>query len=123
MTYQEADRLVTILHMNFANFLPPSPEASAVKKGMWCGELQKYDYKRGMKAIELLIQTQQYAPTMYDLRTALGANGDYAREEPKQIEGPTFGTRDGNSAMYAADMDRVNKLMEDLDKELGGMRN
>lgn len=121
MTYEEADRLVTILHMNFAAFLPATPEASAVKKGMWCGELQKFDYKRGLDAVKMLLQTQQYPPTMYDLRQALGV--DRLHNDPAMIEGPTFDTAEGKAAMYTADMDRVNKLMTDLDKELAGMRN
>lgn len=122
MTYEEADRLVTIIHMNYAAFLPASPEASAVKKGMWCGELQKHDYKKGLTAVQNIIGTLQYPPTMYDLKQALGIGGDYKREDPGLISGPVFGTKDGNSAMYTADMDRVGKMLADLDKELAGIR-
>ena len=119
MTYEEADRLVTIIHMNFAAFLPPSPEASAVKKGMWCGELQKFDYKRGLDAVKMLLQTQQYPPTMYDLRQALGIGAEITRDDLQaRLPGPQFGSEEGFKAMYTSDPDRINKLMADLDAEI-----
>ena len=119
MTYAEADRLITILSMNYAAFLPAHPEAAAVKKGQWAGVLQKYDYKTGLRAIEDMMGTLQFPPTMYDLKMALGYGSE---TEVPQIEGPTFGTEEGNKAMYTADMDRVNKMMAELDKELAGVR-
>ena len=119
MTYQEADRLITILSMNYAAFMPTHPEAAAVKKGQWIGVLKGYDYTRGLKAIDDIMGSLQYPPTMYDLKMALGYGSEITLP---QIDGPTFGTEEGNAAMYTADMERVNKMMEDLDKELAGVK-
>ena len=119
MTYQEAERLVITLHMNFANFLPKETELAAAKKGQWMKELEPYEFRRGLEAVNTLVQTLQYPPTMYDLKTALGAGGEYTRDDLQaRLPGPTFGTEEGYAAMYTCDMDRVNKLMADLDYEL-----
>lgn len=119
MTYQEAERLVITLHMNFANFLPKEIELAAAKKGQWMKELEPYEFRRGLEAVNTLVQTLQYPPTMYDLKTALGAGGEYTRDDLQaRLPGPTFGTEEGYAAMYTCDMDRVNKLMADLDYEL-----
>ena len=37
--------------------------------------------------------------------------------------GMRYDTEEGAKALYTADMDRVNKLMADLDKELAGIKN
>lgn len=119
MTYQEAERLVITLHMNFANFLPKEIELAAAKKGQWMKELEPYEFRRGLEAVNTLVQTLQYPPTMFDLKTALGAGGEYTRDDLQaRLPGPTFGTEEGYAAMYTCDMDRVNKLMADLDYEL-----
>lgn len=119
MTYQEAERLVITLHMNFANFLPKEIELAAAKKGQWMKELEPYEFRRGLEAVNTLVQTLQYPPTMFDLKTALGAGGEYTRDDLQaRLPGPTFGTEEGYAAMYTCDMERVNKLMADLDYEL-----
>ena len=119
MTYEESSRLITMLTYNFAAFLPADPPAAAYKKGMWAEELQKYDFPRGQKAVKLLIQTSQFPPTIYDLRQALGVGEGMTRDDfQARLQGPTFDSKDGQQALYTADMERVNKLMADLDKEL-----
>ena len=120
MTDFEANRLILMLAYNFAGFMPNDIEGVAVKKGMWMDELTKYDEKIAEDAITMLIQTMQYPPKIADFREVVGVSVR-RNEQLVGIEGPTFGTQEGNSAMYTADMDRVNKLMADLDKELAGM--
>ena len=114
MTYEEADRLITILAMNYAAFMPMEPQAAAVKKGQWTGVLKDYEYKTGLKAIKDIMGSLQYPPTMYDLKMALGYGSE---TKIPQIEGPTFATEEGRQALYTADMDRVDKLMAELDAE------
>lgn len=124
MTYEEASRLITMLTYNFAAFLPAEPPAAAYKKGMWAEELMKHDFLSGQKAVKLMIQTLQYPPTIYDLRQALGVGGELTRDDMvARLPGPTYDTEEGAKALYTADMDRVNKLMAELDKELAGITN
>lgn len=114
MTYDEANRLVLTLNMNFAAFLPKEVDLAAAKKTMWASELQKYDFKAGLKAVQTLIQTLQYPPTMWDLKSTLGVGGDLTRDDIQaRLPGPTFGPE-----MYSADMDRVDRMMAALDEEL-----
>lgn len=119
MTYQEAERLVITLHMNFANFLPKEIELAAAKKGQWMKELEPYEFRRGLEAVNTLIHTLQYPPTMFDLKTVLGVGGEYTRDDLQaRLPGPTFGTEEGYRAMYTSDMTRVDRIMAELDREL-----
>lgn len=114
MTYEEATRLVLTLNMNFAAFLPKEIDLAAAKKSMWTSELMKHDFHKGLEAVQTLIQTLQYPPTMWDLKTTLGVGGELTRDDIQaRLPGPTFGPE-----MYSADMDRVDRLMAALDEEL-----
>ncbi len=120
MTEFEANRLVLTLSMNFAKFMPLEIEAAAVKRGMWMRELAKYDFKQGLEAAKKIINSSPYPPTIYDLKQALGHNPELTRDEIEaRLPGPTY---DKPESYYTADMDRVDKLMADLDKELAGIR-
>ena len=124
MTYEEANRIVITLNMNFAAFLPRDPEEAAAKRNMWIAELSKYDFKQGLEAAKKIINTSPYPPTIYDLRQALGVGGELTRDDMvARLPGPTYDTEEGAKALYTADMDRVNKLMAELDKELAGITN
>lgn len=124
MTYEEANRIVITLNMNFAAFLPRDPEEAAAKRNMWIAELSKYDFKQGLEAAKKIINSSPYPPTIYDLRQALGVGGELTRDDMvARLPGPTYDTEEGAKALYTADMDRVNKLMADLDKELAGITN
>ena len=119
MTYEEANRIVITLNMNFAAFLPRDPEEAAAKRNMWISELAKYDFKQGLEAAKKIINTSPYPPTIYDLKQALGHNPELTRDEIEaRLPGPTY---DKPESYYTADMDRVNKLMADLDKELAAL--
>ena len=119
MTYPEANKLVLMLTYNFAAFMPLDPVTAAGKKGLFIDELSKYDYKRGEAAIKRIISSSPYPPTIYDLKQALGVNLELTRDEAQaRLPGPTFESEEGMKAMYTADMDRVAKMMSDLDKEL-----
>ena len=123
MTYEEANRIVITLNMNFAAFLPRDPEEAAAKRNMWIAELSKYDFKQGLEAAKKIINTSPYPPTIYDLKQALGHNPELTRDEAQaRLPGPTWESEEGMKALYTADMDRVNKLMADLDKELAAIR-
>lgn len=115
MTYEEASRLITMLQMNFAAFLPAHPEAAALKKGMWCEELIKHPYDKAMKAVKEIIGILQYPPTMADLKSRLGISEELTRDDVvARLPGPTL----DKETLYTADMDRVTKMMKDLDVEL-----
>jgi len=119
MTYQEAERLVITLHMNFANFLPKEVELAAAKRGLWVKELEKYEFKRGLEAVQHIVQTLQFPPTMYDLKTSLGVGGEYTRDDMlARLPGPTWDTPEGMAAQYAFDHDRARRIMDELDEEL-----
>lgn len=123
MTYEEANRIVITLNMNFAAFLPRDPEEAAAKRNMWISELAKYDFKQGLEAAKKIINSSPYPPTIYDLKQALGHNPELTRDEAQaRLPGPTWESEEGMKALYTADMDRVNKLMADLDKELAAIR-
>ena len=120
MTYEEANRIVITLNMNFAAFLPRDPEEAAAKRNMWIAELSKYDFKQGLEAAKKIINSSPYPPTIYDLKQALGHNPELTRDEIEaRLPGPTY---DSPESYYTADMDRVDKLMADLDKELAAIR-
>ena len=122
MTYQEANRLITMLTYNFAAFMPIQPLDAAAKKGLWAEELVKYDAAAGEKAVKKIIQTSPYPPTIYDFRAAMGFNPDLTRDEAQaRLPGPTWDTPEGMKAQYAFDHDRVDRMMADLDKELAAM--
>jgi hypothetical protein len=119
MTYDEANRIVITLNMNFATFLPRDPEEAAAKRNMWISELVKYDFKKGLEAAKMIITTSPYAPTIYDLKQALGHNPGLTRDEMMaRLPGPSY---DRPESYYTANMDRVNKMMADLDKELAAL--
>ena len=118
MTYQEANRLVLTLNMNFASFLPRDIEEAAAKRGMWLAELQQYDFKKGLEAVNRLIQTTPYAPTIYDFKTALGVGGELTREDIQaRLPGPTFESEEGMKALYTADPQHVADVFEKLMRE------
>ena len=116
MSYEEASRLITMLQMNFAAFLPSHPEAAALKKGMWAEELMKHPYDKGMKAVKDIIGLLQYPPTMADFKSRMGQGAEMTRDDMvARLPGPIIGD---TSALYTADMDRVARMMADLDQEL-----
>ena len=119
MTYEEANRLVITLNMNFAAFMPREVEEAAAKRGMWLGELQKYDFRKGLEAVNHIIQTSPYPPTIYDFKTALGVGGELTRDDIQaRLPGPTFGTEEGYKAMYTADPEHVKSVFEQLMRDL-----
>lgn len=119
MTEFEANRLVLTLTMNFAKFMPTEIEAAAVKRGMWLRELEKYDFKKALEAVNDIIHCLPYPPTIYDLTSRMGQGGEYTRDDLQaRLPGPTFGTEEGYKAMYTADPDHVNAVMEKLMREL-----
>ena len=106
MTDFEANRLVTMLAYNFPQFLPLDPQGAAIKKGSWMSELVKHDAARGEKAVNTLIQTCHFPPQL-------------ARDEYQaRLPGPTFGTPEGYKALFTADDDHVNAVMEKLMREI-----
>lgn len=122
MTYNEANRIVITLNMNFAAFLPRDPEEAAAKRNMWISELAKYDFKQGLEAANKIIQTSPYPPTIYDFKAAIGFNPELTREEAQaRLPGPTWETEEGMRAQYSFDHERVNRMMAELDKELARM--
>lgn len=119
MTEFEANRLVLTLSMNFAKFMPAEIDAAAVKRGMWMRELQKYDFRKGLEAVNDIIRRMPYPPTLNDFISRVGNDPELTREDLQaRLPGPTFGTKEGFEAMYTADMDRVAKLMDELMREL-----
>ena len=120
MTYEEAERIILTLNMNYAAFLPRDIQEAAAKRSLWLGELAGMDFKAALGAAKKIIQTSPYPPTIYDFRTAMGHNPELTRDEAQaRLPGPTY---DRPESYYTADMDRVNKLMADLDKELAAIR-
>ena len=119
MTYEEAERIILTLNMNYAAFLPRDIQEAAAKRSLWLGELAGMDFKDALTAAKKIIQTSPYPPTIYDFRVALGHNPELTRDEAQaRLPGPTY---DRPESYYTADMDRVNKLMADLDKELAAL--
>lgn len=117
MTDFEANRLVTMLAYNFPQFLPLDPQGAAIKKGTWMSELVKHDAARGEKAVNTLIQTCHFPPQLADFREALGV--EITRDEYQaRLPGPTFGTPEGYKALFTADDDHVNAVMEKLMREI-----
>lgn len=93
---------------------------TAAKRNMWIAELSKYDFKQGLEAAKRIINSSPYPPTIYDLKQALGHNPEMTRDEIEaRLPGPTY---DKPESYYTADMDHVNKLMADLDKELAAIK-
>lgn len=116
MTDFDANRLVTMLIYNFPQFLPQDPQGAAIKKGTWLSELVKYDVTRGEAAIKTLVQTCHFPPQLADFRDAIGVGVSYQYQDG--LPGPTFGTEEGNAAMYTADPEHVKKVFEDLMRDL-----
>ena len=122
MTYEEAERIILTLNMNYAAFLPRDIQEAAAKRSLWLGELAGMDFKAALGAAKKIIQTSPYPPTIYDFRTAMGHNPELTREEAQaRLPGPTWESEEGMKALYTADMDRVDKLMANLDKELAAL--
>lgn len=115
MTYREANKLLLMLQYNFAGFYPQDVQGIAVKKGTWTAELIKYDYKPAEDVVKLLIQTAHFPPQLADFRELVGQR---AQRDPVGIPGPTFGTEEGNEAMYTADPEHVKQVFEELMRDL-----
>ena len=119
MTEFEANRLVLTLSMNFAKFMPAEIDAAAVKRGMWMRELQKYDFRKGLEAVNDIIRRMPYPPTLNDFISRMGNDPELTREDLQALlPGPTFGTEEGYKAMYTANEDHVKEVMEKLMREL-----
>lgn len=119
MTEQDANRILLVLAYNYAAFLPQDASGAAIKKGTWLTELRKYDAKQAEEAVKGILQTSVYPPTLADFRSVMAQKVASVKQK-LQIDGPTW-TPQGIDAMYTADMERVNRLMEDLDKELAAI--
>lgn len=119
MTEFEANRLITMIVYNFAQFLPADIKGAALKKSTWMAELIQYDAARAEQAVRTLIQTCHFPPQIADFRDVMGVGGEYTRDDMlARLPGPTFGTEEGFKAMYDFDHDRARRIMEDLDNEL-----
>lgn len=119
MTEFDANRLITMIVYNFAQFLPADVKGAAIKKGTWMAELMKYDSAPAEKAVRTLIQTCHYPPQIADFRDLMGAGGEYTRDDLQaRLPGPTFGTEEGYKAMYTANEEHMNAVMEKLMREL-----
>ena len=120
MTEQEANRLLLMLQYNFANFYPADVQGIAVKKGTWMAELVKYDAAKAEKAVRTMIQTMHYAPQIVDFREAMGHDSELTRDDIQaRLPGPTFDTEEGMKALYTANEDHVNEVMQKLMRDLG----
>lgn len=125
MTYEEAERIILTLNMNFSAFLPRDVHEAAAKRSMWLGELAGMDFKAALGAAKKIIQTSPYPPTIYDFRMAMGISPDDPEltldDKLARLPGPTWESEEGMRALYTADMERVDRMMAELDKELARM--
>lgn len=118
MNYENASRLILILTMNYAGFMPTDPQSAAVKKGMWADALRKFDVEPALAAIEAMLKELKFPPTISDFYEFIGvANADLERE--KALNQPML---EDNGPKYTADMARVDRLMKSLDRELAGIK-
>ena len=118
MNYENASRLILILTMNYAGFMPTDPQSAAVKKGMWADALRKFDVEPALAAIETMLKELKFPPTISDFYEFIGvANADLERE--KALNQPML---EDNGPKYTADMNRVDRLMKSLDRELAGIK-
>ena len=116
MTDMQANKLVLLLQYNFAGFMPQDIQGAALKKGMWMAELVKHDYKPAEEAVLKMINTLHYPPQLADLRETLVPA--IQRKEQAALPGPTFGTDEGNAAMYTADPQHVERVFQELMRDL-----
>lgn len=124
MTYEEASRLLTMLQMNFAAFMPQAVDAAAMKKGLWARELQKYTYADGSRAVQDIITTLHYPPTMADLHDYLGTGGEMTRDDMlARIPTDIIGDPNALYSSYERDKDRIDRMFDDLDQELSKYKN
>lgn len=119
MTEFDANRLITMLVYNFAQFLPTDVQGAAIKKGTWMAEMMKYDAAPAEKAVRTIIQTCHFPPQIADFRDLMGTGTEYTRDDMlARLPGPTWETPEGMAAQYAFDHDRARRIMEALDDEL-----
>ena len=119
MTEFEANKLMLMLIYNFSSFMPADIQGAALKKALWMDELRKQDFQKAEKAVKEIIQRSPYPPTIYDFKTAMGVGGELTRDDIQaRLPGPTFGTEEGFKAMYTANEDHMNEVMEKLMREL-----
>ena len=120
MTEFEANKLVLMISYNFGTFMPADIQGAALKKSLWMDELRKHDFHRAEKAVKEIIQRSPYPPTIYDFKTALGVGGELTRDDIQaRLPGPTFDTEEGMKALYTANEDHVNEVMQKLMRDLG----
>ena len=117
MTEFEANRLITMIVYNFAQFLPADPKGAAIKKSTWMAELIKYDAAKAEQAVKTLVTTCHFPPQIADFRETIGV-GATREDMQARLPGPTFGTEEGYKAMYTANEDHMNAVMEKLMREL-----
>lgn len=121
MTDKEGRQLIAMLAVNYPTFMPPSQEGVKVKTGMWMSAFSGVPFDRAYKAILKVITENTYPPTIAHFKEALGFNPELTRDEVQaRLTGPVFGTEEGFAALYTADMERVDKMMEGLLHDLGG---
>lgn len=119
MTDKEGRQLISMISVNYTNFMPTSQEGARVKIGMWMQAFAGVPFEKGYKAVAKIIAENTYPPTIAHFKEALGYTPDLTRDEMEaRLPGPVFGTEEGFAALYTADMTRVNELMAELDKEL-----
>lgn len=117
MTEKDANRLLLMIQYNFAGFYPQDVQGIAVKKGTWMAELIKYDAAKAEQAVRTMIQTLHYPPQIADFRETIGV-GATREDVQARLPGPTFGTEEGYKAMYTANEEHMNAVMEKLMREL-----
>lgn len=122
MTYEEASRLVLIMTMNYAGFMPPEPTSAAAKKGMWAEVLSKYDYALSMDAVQRMLKEVKFPPTIADFCEYLGVGRVNRQEMEARLTGPVYGTQEGFDAMYTADPAHVDEIMKKLERDLASMK-
>lgn len=115
MTDEEARRIVLILTMNYAAFMPPEPTSAAAKQGMWVKILRPYDYKTAIDATQDFLKKSKFPPTIADFCEYFGASEATAEDLAARLPGPTEAEI---MAGYTADMERVAAKLKALDQEL-----
>ena len=110
MTFEQTQRLCTMLHMNYASFMPKDLHEAAGKVRIWADAMKQVKPEAAEAAFRLYVKTAEFAPTIAEFLRFVRAC-DAGKKDQLLLE-------DNYKPEYTADPDHVERVFEQLMKDL-----
>ena len=112
MTFEQTQRLMTMLHMNYATFLPRDVRDTALKINLWAKELETVNKDDAEAAFRAIIRNCEFAPTLNEFLSFAAA------AKNMRASGQKMALTVDSTPRYTADPDHIERVMQKLYREL-----